>query len=71
MKANFKMKFFANGNKEVEFGFSNMFYGVEQEFAENVVLGICIGMRAKYKHPRVELYKVTEDGNEVLVREQR
>lgn len=68
-KGNFKLKFFSNHRELGPFVWPEL-NGVTREWAEAVTLGVCIGMRAKYKHPRVELYQVTDEG-ETLIREQR
>ena len=68
MKADFEIKFFS-GSLELSPFFGNHLYNVTREHAESVVIGIVMGMFCKYKHPRVELYQMTETGN-VLIRTQ-
>ena len=64
----FTYKFYS-GNLEVHLNVGNTFFGVTREYAQNVSLGICIGMRAKYKHPRVDLYEVTATGSQLIHRQ--
>ena len=45
-------------------------YGITNEEAENIVCGIAIGLRAKYAHPFVVLYRIEAD-KEVIVRTQQ
>ena len=68
MKADFEIKFFS-GSLEIRPFFGNHFYGVTREHAESLVAGIVIGMFCKYKHPRVELYEMTKDGNVLILRQ--
>ena len=58
-----------SGNLEVHLNIGTTFYGVTREHATSVSLGICLGMRAKYKHPRVDLYEVTATGSQLIHRQ--
>lgn len=45
-------------------------YGIPEKRAEDIVFGIAIGLRAKYAHPFVVLYRIEAD-KEVIVRTQQ
>lgn len=45
-------------------------YGITEKEAEDYVVGIAIGLRAKYAHPFVVLYRIEAD-REVIVRTQQ
>lgn len=52
------------------FPVSKNWYGIPEERAIDFVFGIAIGLRAKYAHPFVVLYRIEAD-KEVIVRTQQ
>jgi len=58
------------GKKPVNLPVCTHWYGIPEKRAEDIVFGIAIGLRAKYAHPFVVLYRVDE-GKEILIRTQQ
>lgn len=69
-KGNYLFKFYVN-HKRMEPFVGDRLYGVTREYAETISIGIVMGMRCKYRHPIVEVYEVKDNGEELLIREQR
>lgn len=58
----YRMKFFASG-KELKKWCGDALYGVTEEFARAYVMGLMMGMYAKYRKPRIKLYEIRDDGD--------
>lgn len=69
-KYHFYVECFTNG-KQVRNSFCPDWYGITEEQATWLCIGISVGMRFKYKHPKILCYKVKDNGEKVLYREQR
>ena len=56
-KKNYEFKAFTSNGKEIALKHANIFYGITEEMAEGIRMGIEMGLSEKYKDPSVTYRK--------------
>lgn len=62
MKKTYKISCFSSSGKEIKTTMSPIWYGLTEEQARFIAIGISVGLRAKYKKVRVEVCERQECG---------
>lgn len=57
-KKNYEFKAFDSKWKEINLRVSNVFYDITKQMAEDIRMGIEIGLMEKYKEPRVTFREI-------------
>lgn len=60
MKNNYHIECYSR-NKKINTGFCPDWFGITEDKIINISIGVSIGLRVKYKHPKIYVFQMHDD----------